>query len=268
MSKNKNQMSFLEHLEELRWHLIRSICAIVIFSITAFLFKNIIFDDILFGPKSPNFITYRILCKISNAIGLGDTACINELGFIIQNRKMAGQFSSHIWASFITGIIIAFPYMIWELWKFLVPGFTSKEKRYSRGMVFISSLLFIMGVCFGYFLITPLSIQFLANYHISEHIANEIDLSSYIHTICMIVVSSGLVFQLPILIYFLSKIGLISPEIMKKYRKHALIGVLILAAIITPPDISSQILVSIPILFLYQISIYISKSVIKKENTV
>ena len=267
MSKN-GEMSFLEHLEQLRWHIVRSVCSIAVFSVVAFLFKHIIFDQVLFGPKNLDFITYRLLCKISGAIGLGDVACIDKLNFIIQNRTMSGQFSSHIWASFITGIIVAFPYVIWEFWRFLAPGMTAKEKKYSRGMVYISSFLFMMGVCFGYFLITPLSIQFLANYSVSQHIANEIDLSSYISTVCMIVLAAGMVFQLPILVYFLSKIGLISPELMRKYRKHATIGVFILSAIITPPDISSQILVSIPILFLYQISIHISKSVIKKENSI
>ncbi|MCK5905983.1 MAG: twin-arginine translocase subunit TatC [Flavobacteriales bacterium] len=261
------EMSFLGHLEILRWHLVRSFAAIFIFTIVAFLSKSFIFDTIIFGPKDSDFFTYRMLCQLSTFLGFdGGSMCSGEMPFVVQNRTMAGQFTSHLWVSFIAGFIVAFPYIMWEMWSFLKPGLTSKERNYTNGVVFFSSILFILGILFGYYMIAPLSISFLASYTVSAQILNEIDLSSYISTISTVTLSSGLVFELPIVVYFLTKVGLLTPDMMRDYRKHSFVGVLILSAIITPPDISSQILVSIPIIFLYELSIYISAFVNRKNK--
>ena len=264
--KDPNEMSFLDHLEDLRWHILRSFLAIVFFGSIAFIFKDFIFNKIIFGPKSVDFLTYKTLCELSNFFGLNDSFCINEMPFRIQSRTMAGQFSAHIWTSIASGFIISFPYVLYQFWSFISPGLYQNEKKYAKGFIFISSLLFFIGVLFGYYVICPLSINFLGNYTVSEEIFNDFDLSSYIGLVRASVLASGLIFELPIIIYFLTKIGLVTPEILVKYRKFALVGVLVLAAVITPPDVASQIIVAIPIVILYQISIYISKIVVKKNS--
>lgn len=263
--KNVNDMSFLDHLEDLRWHLIRCCIAIVITATLAFLFKGFIFDTIIFGPKKMSFPTYKTLCSISQFFGLDTTFCASEFPFIIQNRTMAGQFSAHIWTSITTGFIVAFPYVIYQLWKFISPGMTKNEQKYSKGFIIVSSLLFFIGVLFGYYIVTPLSINFLGTYMVSTQVLNEIDLASYIGLVRASALASGLIFELPIIIYFLTKVGLVTPSFLRKYRKFALVLVLILSAIITPPDIASQIIVAIPVLILYEISIYISHIVLKKQ---
>ncbi|MBB4118845.1 sec-independent protein translocase protein TatC [Mesonia hippocampi] len=263
---NPQEMSFLDHLETLRWHLIRSIIAIIIISGVAFLAKSFIFDVILFGPKDPNFITYRILCNVSKSIGLDESFCFTEIPFRIQSRTMAGQFSAHMWTAITAGFIIAFPYIIYELWKFIAPGLHSKERKASRGFILVASILFFIGVLFGYYIVSPLSINFLGSYQVSKEVFNDIDLSSYFGLIRASVLASGLIFELPILIYILTKIGLVTPETLRSYRKFALVGILIVSAIITPPDIASQIIVAIPVLILYEISIFISKIVLKKQQ--
>lgn len=260
-------MSFLDHLEELRWHLIRSTLAVVLIAIIAFMAKDFIFDTIIFGPKKADFPTYKVFCQISKALGLDESFCTKELPFRVQSRIMSGQFSAHIWTSIWAGFIIAFPYILYELWRFISPGLYNNERRNARGFIFIASMLFFMGVLFGYYLIAPLSINFLATYQVSQEVFNDIDLGSYIATVRAAVLSCGFIFELPILVYFFTKIGLITPRLMKKYRKFALVIVLILSAIITPPDIASQIVVAIPILLLYEISIYISKFVLRKEQS-
>ncbi|WP_415376892.1 twin-arginine translocase subunit TatC [Patiriisocius sp. Uisw_017] len=259
-------MSFLDHLEELRWHLIRSVIAIVAVALVAFLAKEFIFDVILFGPKNPDFPTYRLLCKLSSMIGLEESFCMQENAFRIQSRTMAGQFSAHIWTSITVGIVIAFPYIIYEFWKFISPGLMPKERKNSRGFIFVASILFFVGVFFGYYVVTPLSINFLGTYKVSEQVFNDFDLSSYTGLVRASVLASGLIFELPIIMYFLTKIGLVTPEFLKKYRKFALVIVLVLSAIITPPDIASQVIVAVPVLILYEISILISKRVIRKER--
>ncbi|MEH6764547.1 MAG: twin-arginine translocase subunit TatC [Aequorivita antarctica] len=261
----EKEMSFLDHLEELRWHLIRSTLAILVFALLAFIFKDFIFDTLIFGPKHPDFPTYRMFCNISRSLGM-DTFCFQEMPFRIQSRTMAGQFSAHMWTSIYAGIIIAFPYILYEFWKFISPGLKEKERKTSRGFIFIASVLFFMGVLFGYYLITPLSINFLGNYQVSKEVFNDFDLDSYISLVRTSVLACGIIFELPILMYILTKIGLVTPESLRKYRKFALIIVLVLSAIITPPDIVSQVIVAIPILILYEISIYISKIVIRNQK--
>lgn len=264
--KNINEMSFLDHLEDLRWHLIRATLAIVIVGTIAFIFSRSIFELIIFAPIDMNFPTYDFLCKAATFINVDTTFCADSLPMIIQSRTMAGQFSADIWTSITAGFVISFPYVIYQFWTFISPGLHTNERKSSRGFIIISSLLFFLGVLFGYYIVCPLSINFLANYNISEVVDNQIDIGSYIGLVRTTALASGLVFELPIIIYFLTKIGLVTPEFLKKYRKYALIIVLILSAIITPPDIASQIIVAIPILILYQVSIYISKVVVRNQK--
>ena len=262
----EKEMSFLDHLEELRWHLIRSIIAILFIGIVAFIMKDFVFDTIIFGPKKMSFPTYRFFCNISQFIGIESEFCADSLPFTIQNRTMAGQFSAHIWTSIWAGFIIGFPYLLFELWRFISPGLYENERKYSRGFIFVASFLFFLGVLFGYYIVSPLSINFLGTYTVSQEVSNEIDISSFISTVRASVIACGIMFELPILIYFLTKIGLVTPDILRKYRKPAIVLVLLLSAVITPPDVASQIIVAIPVVFLYQISIHISKVVLKKEN--
>lgn len=272
MSKRKKivdaakEMSFLDHLEELRWHLIRSTVAVVIIGVAAFIAKSFIFDTLLMGPASADFPTYKLLCRAATYLGFEDSFCFNELPFRIQSRTPAGQFSAHIWTSITAGFIIAFPYILWEFWKFVSPGLKSNERKTSRGFIFIASFLFFIGVLFGYYVVTPLSINFLGSYQVSEKVFNDFDLSSYIGLIRASVLASGLIFELPIIIYFLTKIGIVTPDILRKYRKFALVGVLILSAVITPPDIASQVIVAVPVIMLYEISIFISKAVVRNQK--
>ncbi len=263
--KEPNEMSFLDHLEELRWHLIRSTIAVVIIGMVAFLMKDFIFGTIIFGPKEPDFPTYDIFCKLSQLLGFSEAFCNSEAVFTIQSRQMAEQFSIHIWTSIWAGFIVGFPYILYEMWKFISPGLYEKERKSSKGFIFIASLLFFLGVLFGYYIVSPLSINFLGSYSLDDSIVREFDISSYVATVRASVIACGLIFELPIIVFFLTKVGLVTPEILRKYRKISLVVVLILSAIITPPDIASQIVVAVPILILYQISIYISKIVLKRE---
>ncbi len=262
----EKEMSFLEHLEDLRWHLLRSIAAILIAALAAFLAKNFVFDVLLFGPKKTDFLTYKLLCQASNFLGFDDSFCISELPFRIQSRTMAGQFSAHIWTSITLGFVVAFPYVIYQFWKFISPGLYTHEKRTASGFISISSLLFFTGVLFGYYVVTPLSIRFLGTYTVSAEIFNDFDLNSYTALVRASVLASGLIFELPILVYFLTKVGLITPELLRKYRKIALVMVMFLSAVITPPDVASQIIVAIPVLILYELSIFISKRVVRNLN--
>jgi sec-independent protein translocase protein TatC len=263
MANNNDEMNFLEHLEVLRWHLIRSIIAIMLVAIVAFIYREFIFDEIILAPKMSSFITNRLFCDFANYIE-SPSICINNQPFQIINIKMAGQFSTHISVSIIAGFVIAFPYFFWEIWQFFKPALYSKEIKHARGAVFFTSILFTFGVAFGYYLIAPLSVHFLGGYVVSNQVVNQIDIESYIATITSVVLASGVVFELPMFIYFLSKIGLVTPEFLKTYRRHAIVLILILAAVITPPDIFSQILVGLPLIGLYEIGIVISKRVNKK----
>jgi len=265
MAEEQNEMSFLNHLEILRWTLIRSTLAVLFFGIIAFLIKEFIFDKIILSPKDPSFYTYRFLCSISKKLGT-QGLCIDEIPFIVQSRTMAGQFSAHIWTSITAGFILAFPFILWEIWKFIKPGLFPKERKNAKSFIIVSSFLFFIGILFGYYVITPLSINFLGAYRVAEEVRSNIDLSSYIGLLRASVLSSGLIFEMPIVIYFLTKMGLVTPEFLKKYRKYALVLVLILSALITPPDVISQIIVAIPMMILYQVSITISKIIIRKEK--
>jgi sec-independent protein translocase protein TatC len=264
--KAKGEMTFLEHLEELRWHIIRSVIAIVSFSITAFIFKRIVFDVILLGPSKPDFWTNRMLCHFGQRMDITGL-CINTNPLVLQNTAVAGQFIAHIKISLIAGLLVGFPYMFYEFWRFIKPALYQNEQRHASGAVFYIALLFFMGVMFGYFLITPFSINFLYNYHVSEIVKNIPTLASYNTLISSIVLASGLLFELPVLIYFLSKVGLITPSFLKRYRKHAIVVILLVAGIITPtPDMFTQLMVAIPMLFLYEIGIILSRRVEKQRE--
>ncbi|WP_186757378.1 twin-arginine translocase subunit TatC [Echinicola salinicaeni] len=258
-------MSFLDHLEQLRWHLVRSIAAVLIFSVLAFLSKSIVFGQIILGPSKVDFFTYRMLCKLSESLGIS-ALCIDELPFILQSRQMTGQFSMHMTSSLVVGLIVSFPYVFWEVWRFISPGLYDKERKAARGAVFFVSLLFFMGAAFGYYILSPLSINFLSNYRLDPSIANEFDITSYISTLIMLVLASAVMFQLPVVIYFLSMSGLVSSAMLKSYRRHAVVMILVLSAIITPPDVISQLLIAMPILVLYETGIMIAKRLEKRRR--
>jgi sec-independent protein translocase protein TatC len=259
------EMSFLQHLEALRWHLVRVAIAIVVFSLLAFFNKELIFDGIILAPKNSDFWTYRMMCKLSDRFGLD--MCMDQVSFNVINLNLSGQFTTHMWIAFMTGFILAFPYFIWELWVFIRPALNRNELSNSRGVVFFTSLLFLSGVLFGYYIITPLSINFLGNYQVSSEISNTISMDSYINTVTVLSLSTGFVFELPMVVYFLSKLGVITPQFMRSYRKHAMVLNLIIAALITPsPDITSQMLVAIPLFLLYEVSIHVSRFVNNSRN--
>ena len=260
---NEKEPTFLDHLEILRWHLIRSFLAIIVFSIIAFIFRNIVFDEIILAPRTVEFWTNRQLCLLAEFLNV-PSLCINQIQFQIINISMAGQFSTHIMVSFVAGLIVSFPYIFWEFWRFVKPALYEKEQKHSRGAIFFTSLLFMLGVAFGYFVIVPLSVHFLGSYNVSDQVNNQINLGSYISTVTSVVLACGVIFELPVLIFFLAKAGLVSSAFLKKYRRHSIIIILTLAAIITPPDIFSQILVCLPLIFLYEIGVIITKRIEKK----
>lgn len=262
----EKEMSFLDHLEELRWHVVRSVVAVMILMVVAFVMAPWIFDNIVFAPARVDFPTFKWMCEIGKMTGATEALCVDQINFKIQSRYMTGQFTMQFMAAFVIGLIIAFPYVFWEIWRFVKPGLYSKERRYSRGAVFAVSFQFILGVLFGYFILCPMSIWFFSNYTISDMIVNEFDITSYVQTVVALVFGSGLLFQLPVVIYFLSKIGMVTPQFLRKYRKHAVVIILIVAAIITPPDPLSQTIISLPLYLLYEISIFISGFVARQRQ--
>jgi len=262
----EKEMSFLDHLEELRWHLIRSFFAILIVAVIIGININFIFDTILLAHLKPNFPTYDFFCNALATVGFESGFCNISLDQTLQSVNPTQQLMTAIWSSLILGFIVAFPYIIWELWKFISPGLLENERKYSKGFIFSTSTLFFLGVVFSYFVIIPLSVYFFYNFQISDKVQNIFKIDAYISLVNNTLIGVALFFELPVIIYFLSKIGLITPEFLKKYRKHALVLVLILSAVITPPDVASQIIVAVPIMLLYEIGIYVSKFVIKKQN--
>lgn len=259
--KDVAEMSFLDHLEELRWHILRSLSSVLVFAIIVFLFKDFVFDKIILAPKNADFVTYRFFC------GLTDFTCFTPPHFVIMPKELGEQFFTHLKVSIWLGIIISFPYIFWEIWRFIKPGLYKNEQKATRGVVFICSFLFLTGVLFGYFVISPFAVTFLAGYTISPEVINSPTLSSYVGYMTMFTIPTGIIFELPIVVYFLSRIGLVTPELMKKYRKHSVIFILIFASIITPPDVITQFLIGIPIYFLYEISIHVSRRAYRKYNT-
>lgn len=258
--KQPDEMSFLEHLEALRWHIIRAAAAIVIVGGVVFACKTFVFDVIILGPTDQDFLTYRWFCK------LGPQFCFYPEGLQIITRDISEQFMVHIRVSVWLGLIIAFPYVFWEFWRFIKPGLYAKERNAARGVVVVCSLLFLLGVLFGYYIISPFAITFLSSYSVSDKIANTTTLSTLVNSMTMFTIPTGLVFELPIVIYFFAKIGLVSSDFLKTYRRHAIVIILIVAAVITPPDVITQLLVSIPLYSLYEIGIIIAKRVERNQK--
>lgn len=261
----KQEMTFLDHLEALRWHLIRSVIAIMAGAIIIFIFKDFFFNDILLAPKNPDFITNKILCLLAQKYET-PSICINQNSFQLISISMSGQFNMHMFVSLIGGIILAFPYVFWELWRFISPALNDKERKHASGAIFYISTMFFVGILFGYYIITPFSVDFLGSYSVSDQISNQINIASYISTLVSVTFASGLVFELPIIVFFLSSIGILTPQFMRKYRRHSFVVILIVSAIITPPDVFSQILVTMPLYLLYEISIIISVLVVRKKK--
>jgi sec-independent protein translocase protein TatC len=266
--KNLNEMSFLDHLEELRWLLVRSTVAILILATITFFVSDYIFDVIIFGPTHPEFITYRFFCDLSHYLGFADSICVTEMPFIIQNTDMEGQVNVLVWTCILAGFILGFPYILFELWKFISPALYEKERKHAKLFIFVSSLLFFLGVLFGYFVVVPMSVNFFATFKVSDVVKNQFSIDSYIGMVKTSVVASGLFFELPIIIYFLTKLGLVTPEFLRKYWKYAVIIILIVAAIVTPPDVVSQTIVAIPMLLIYEVSILISKLVVRNQKKI
>mgnify|MGYP001627168138 CR=1 FL=1 len=265
------EMSFLDHLEALRWHIIRVVLAVFLFAILAFVNKSLVFDTIFLGPSRLDFWTYRKLCWLSENFNMGDAMCVKKMGFSVINTEMAGQFTQHIGISITVGFVLAFPYALFELWRFFRPALTPAERSYTKGVVGFSAVLFLVGILFGYYVISPVTIQFLGNYNLSEDIENTIQISDYISTLTMTTFSIALVFELPVIVFFLSQGGIFTPQGMRTYRKHAILAILVLSAILTPSsDILSLLLVSLPFWILYELSILVSAFVnnrrIKRER--
>jgi len=260
--ERKVEMSFLDHLEALRWHVIRSFIAICVFAVFAFIEKDFIFDSIIFAPKNPEFWTNRMFALFSEYVGV-EALKINTHPLQLISISMSGQFMVHMWTSIIAGFILAFPYVVFQFWSFIKPALYENERRHATGAVFYMTFLFFIGVLFGYYLIVPLSVDFLGAYSISDTVVNQINILSYISTVTSIVIAGGVIFELPIIAFFLSKVGLLTPRFMRKYRRHAVVVLLVISAIITPPDVFSQTMVCIPLIILYEVSIVISGRVEK-----
>lgn len=265
MSNENKEMSFLGHLEELRWHLVRSTTVVFIFAVVLFVFREEIYNNFIIAHTHSDFVTYKFFCQVFGAIGIESSFCDIQIPSKLQALSLTQQLMSSLWVSMVLGVILAFPYLLWEMWRFIAPGLHKTERRKSKGFLFIASFLFFIGVAFSYYVIMPMSVSFFYGYQISDNIINNFTLDSYISLFTNTMLGISLVFELPVVIYFLSKLGLITPEFLRKYRKHSLVLVLILSAIITPPDVASQIIVSIPILILYEIGIYISGFVQKRQ---
>ena len=263
----KNNMSFLDHLESLRWHLIRSVIVLCIVAGVMFFFNDFIFKTVLFGPTKPTFLTYRALCHLSRTLNLGVNLCMDPVNITLINTVMAGQLMMSIWGTFIAALIVTIPYMLWELWRFIKPALKDKELKSARGFVLISSFLFLLGAAFSYYIIVPWTVTFLSSFHMSgTDVKNFIDVRSYISMVTTLVLWSGVIFELPVVSYILTSIGIISPAFLKKYRRHAAVVILVVAALIAPPDVASQVIVSIPLFVLFEVSIFVSKYAERKKR--
>ncbi len=249
-------MSFLEHLEELRWRLVRSAIAVLIIGIVIWTYQEWIMNNVFMSMKKKDFFSFRMICEWFGT-------CVEDIPVQLQSMTVSGQFGYALMMSFMGGIVLGFPFIFYQIWAFLKPGLKFQEKNLARGIVFYVSVLFFIGILFGYYVVAPLSIQFFGSYQISSEIRNDFTISSYMSMIISTVFYTGLFFLLPVVTYLLTKIGLLGPEFLIKYRKHAIVTILILSAVITPPDIISQVIVSIPIFFLYEIGIIISKRVVR-----
>lgn len=251
-------MSFLEHLEELRWRLLRAAIAVIVFASVIWVYQREIMEGVFLNMVDPNFISFRLLCEY-----LG--VCVDQINVEFQSTTLSGQFSYALMMSIMGGVVLAFPYIFYQLWAFVKPGLKFQEKKMARGIVFYVSLLFFLGILFGYYVVAPLSVQFFGAFQITPDIKTDVTIASYMSTVLSTVFYTGLFFLFPIVTFLLVKIGLFTPEFLIKYRKHAIVVILILAAVITPPDVISQVIVTIPIYLLFEVSILVAKRVSKKE---
>ncbi|WP_017256833.1 twin-arginine translocase subunit TatC [Pedobacter arcticus] len=263
----EGEMSFFDHLAELRIHLVRSSIAIVITTIFCFVYYDFIFDTIIMGPRKSSFWTYRMMCKIGEYFNMGPDFCITNIPGKIINTEMAGQFTLQINSALMTGVVLGFPYLLWEIWRFVKPALKDNERKSATGFVFYATLLFVVGILFGYFIVAPLSVNFLSNYSISPDIENTITIDSYFSSVATLTLCTGAVFELPIVIYILSQLGIMTPKFMREQRRYAVIIILVIAAIVTPtPDIPTMLTVSLPLFLLYEFSISVSARVQKKKQ--
>ena len=260
------EMSFVDHLEALRWHIMRSLLAVFVGAIIVFVYMDFFFGEIVMGPANKDFITYRLLCSTSHRLGLGDALCLSDINLKLISTEMSSQFMMSFTIAFVGGFIISFPYVFWEFWRFVRPALTDKELNRTRGVIFWVSLLFFSGVGFGYFLIAPYTVNFFAAYTLSPMIQNTFTVSDYIDNIVSLVLGTGIVFQLPLVVFFLAKVGIITAAFLRTYRKFAVVVILVIAAIITPPDVVSQLIVTVPLWLLYEISISIAARVNKEQE--
>lgn len=258
-------MSFFEHITELRKHILRSVLAIFVVGTICFLNKEFVFEKMIFGPRHADFPTYGVLCNVSHATGLGEQMCFTPPKFDLITRELGEVLMQHLYVSFWLGVIGAFPFIFWEFWKFVQPGLLETEQRAVRGIVFICSMLFLLGILFGYFVIAPFSISFLAGYTLDGVVVSP-TLDSYVTYMTMFTLPTGLIFEMPVIAYFLAKIGLVGSRFLRAYRRHAVVAILIVAAIITPPDVVSQTLVSIPLYLLYEVSILVVARVQRQQE--
>jgi len=264
-NEERAEMSFIEHLEVLRGHLFRSALAIAAGAIVFIVYNTFFVREVLMGPTHADFPTYKWLCKLGHAIGLGDNMCMKDIGLKMQSTSVSGQFSMYFTLIFVGGIIVAFPYIFWEFWRFIKPALTKKELSKTRGVIFWVSFLFFLGITFGYFIIAPYTVNFFANFKLDDNIENRWTITSYIDTLVPLILGTGLAFQLPLVMFFLAKVGLMSPDFLRRNRKYAIVIILILAGIITPPDVISQIICTIPLMLLYEISIWLTAKVQKEK---
>lgn len=261
----KAEMSFLDHLEALRWHIIKSVVAICVCATVAYIYSTYIWDTIIIAPSRSDFWTSRMIIQLGSFFGIHSEG-LNQHPFQLINFDMSGQFNVDVWTAIVAGFIVSFPYVVFQFWSFIKPALYENERRHASGAVLIMSALFILGVLFGYYLIAPFSIDWLGSYSISKDVINQINIRSYISTVTSIVLSGGIAFELPVVVFFLSKIGVLTPRFLRKYRRHSYVVLLIIAAIITPPDVLSQMIVSVPLVLLYEISIFISARVDKANK--
>lgn len=255
----------MDHIETLRWHIVRALVAIIIAAIFCFFNIEYIFDHIILGPANSNFISYSWFCQLGKLLHV-DALCMDVINVSFQNTELSGQFMMSFSVSFMMGFIIAFPYVFWEFWRFIKPALKEKELKHARGFVFWASLLFFMGVLFAYYIIAPFTINFFASYELSPQFKNIITISNYYDTMNDLIIGMGVVFQLPIIVYFLSRVGILTPKFMREKRRFAIVIILVLAAVITPPDWFSIFLVFIPLMLLYESSILISSKIVKERK--
>jgi sec-independent protein translocase protein TatC len=263
------EMSFIDHLEALRWHVIRSLLAVLTSAVVFFLFIDWIFDNVIMGPTRNDFISYRVLCSLSHKLGMGESLCMPPMELNLQVTSVSGTFMSSITIAFVGGIIVAIPYVLYEIWKFVKPALKPEELKHTRGVIFWVSMFFFIGAAFGYFIMAPFTFNFLANYKIGTAgiLLYRPMLSDYLDSLIDITLGAGLAFELPMASWILSKMGLITPAFLRTYRKYAYVALLVIAAIITPsPDWGSQLIVVIPLMMLYELSILISARVNKAEQ--